>query len=67
MRLSPSEIAEILADLRARHRDLDDAIDRLSGAPAPDQLEVTRLKRRKLRLKDQIAWYESKQIPDLDA
>jgi hypothetical protein len=67
MNESPGEINEILADLRTRHRDLDEAIARLSHAPAPDQLQVTRLKKRKLRLRDQIAWYESKLIPDLDA
>jgi hypothetical protein len=67
MTQSPGEIAEILADLRTQHRDLDDAIARLSEAPARNQLQLTRLKKRKLRLKDQIAWYESKLIPDLDA
>lgn len=64
---SQSAIAQILTELRTQHRDLDDAIARLSEAPATDQLQLTRLKKRKLRLKDQIAWWESKQIPDLDA
>ncbi|MDX1626205.1 MAG: DUF465 domain-containing protein [Wenzhouxiangellaceae bacterium] len=63
----PETIAEILADLRLQHRDLDDAIRRLAESPSTDQLQLTRLKRRKLRLKDQIAWWESRQIPDLDA
>ncbi len=67
MRESPAEIAEILADLRTRHRDLDDAIERLSESASTNQLQLTRLKKQKLRLKDQIAWYESKLIPDLDA
>lgn len=64
---TPAEIAEIIADLRTQHRDLDDAIDRLSEQPGINQLQLTRLKKRKLRLKDQIAWWESKLIPDLDA
>jgi len=67
MTQSPGEIAEILADLRTRHRDLDDAIERLSESASTNQLQLTRLKKQKLRLKDQIAWYESKLIPDLDA
>ena len=64
---TPSDIAEIVAELRVQHRDLDDAIHRLADSPAPDQLQLTRLKKRKLRLKDQIAYWESKLIPDLDA
>lgn len=64
---SQAEIAEILADLRTQHRDLDDAIERLAESSATNQLQLTRLKKRKLRLKDQIAWWESKMIPDLDA
>lgn len=64
---SQSDIAEVLAMLRLEHRDLDDAIHRLADSPAPDQLQLTRLKKRKLRLKDQIAYWESKLIPDLDA
>ena len=64
---SQAAVAEILADLRSQHRDLDDAIERLSESATMDQLQLTRLKKRKLRLKDQIAWWESKLIPDLDA
>lgn len=64
---SPSQILEILSDLRSQHRDLDDAIARLSESPTMDQLQLRRLKKRKLKLKDQIAWWESRLIPDLDA
>lgn len=62
-----SSIAEVLADLRGRHRELDESIQRFSAAPTADQLKLTRMKKQKLRIKDQIAWWESKSIPDLDA
>jgi len=53
--------------LRQEHRDLDDAIDQLSKVPSTDQLRLRRMKKRKLRLRDQIEYWESKLIPDLDA
>jgi len=64
---SPSQILEILSDLRSQHRDLDEAILRLGESPSMDQLQLRRLKKRKLKLKDQIALWESRLIPDLDA
>jgi hypothetical protein len=60
-------IARRLIELKVEHRDLDAAIDRLAGDRARDELQIRRLKKRKLVLKDQIAWLESKLIPDLDA
>jgi hypothetical protein len=62
-----SEISTRLHELRQEHRDLDDAISQMAGNPATDQLKLRRLKKRKLRLRDQIAYWESKLIPDLDA
>ncbi len=56
-----------LAELRVEHRDLDDVIARLLEGPYVDQLQVRRLKKRKLLLKDVIARLESALIPDLDA
>lgn len=56
-----------LAELRVEHRDLDDVIARLLEGPYVDQLQVRRLKKRKLLLKDVIAHLESELIPDLDA
>lgn len=52
-----------LHELRSEHRDLDTVIARLSEA-AVDQLQLVRLKKRKLLLKDEIAWLESRLIPD---
>lgn len=63
----PGEIANLLAELREEHRDLDEAISRLAADPAMDQLQLSRMKKRKLKIKDWIAYLESKLIPDLDA
>ena len=53
--------------LRQEHGDLDAAIEALLGAPAVDQLQVARIKKRKLRLKDEIAILEDMLIPDIIA
>jgi len=53
-----------LHELRSEHRDLDTVIARLSEGAALDQLQLVRLKKRKLLLKDEIAWLESRLIPD---
>ena len=63
----PGEIVHLIGELREEHRDLDEAIARLSLDPRVDQLRLTRLKKRKLKLKDWIAHLESQLIPDLDA
>ena len=57
----------MIVRLREEHRDLDLAIARLVEDPVADQLGLTRMKKRKLKLKDWIAYLESKLIPDLDA
>ena len=56
-----------LAMLRTEHRDLDAAITALSAADSQDQLQIARLKKRKLRLKDQIAMIEDYLTPDIIA
>lgn len=56
-----------LDGLRIEHRDLDAAIDALTGSGSTDQLQIARLKKRKLRLKDQIALLEDYLIPDIIA
>ncbi|HEX5489070.1 MAG TPA: DUF465 domain-containing protein [Rhodanobacteraceae bacterium] len=63
----PAMLVRRLAELREEHRDLDAAIARLAGDPACNQLQLSRLKKRKLKLKDMIAYFENKLIPDLDA
>jgi hypothetical protein len=53
--------------LHVEHRDLDDVISRLSNSPAQDQIQLQRLKKRKLFLKDQIAMLERQLEPDIPA
>ncbi|MDB5694210.1 MAG: hypothetical protein JWO81_3273 [Alphaproteobacteria bacterium] len=59
--------ASKLVRLRLEHRDLDAAIEALRAMPALDQLQLARLKKRKLRLKDEIALLEDQLIPDIIA
>lgn len=56
-----------ITELRVEHRDLDLAVAALCADPWPDQLRLSRLKKRKLQLKDAIARLESMLIPDLGA
>lgn len=65
--MNQDEINDWLADLRTEHRDLDDVIRVLQEQVYPDRMQLQRLKKRKLMLKDMIASLESKLIPDLDA
>jgi hypothetical protein len=58
---------ERVRSLRIEHRDLDDVISRLQMDLYTDEIQLRRLKKRKLMLKDQIARLESEQIPDLNA
>jgi hypothetical protein len=60
-------LKEKLATLRMEHRDLDDIIQRLTGQFPLDQLQIQRLKKRKLLLKDLIARLESQLVPDIIA
>ena len=53
--------------LYLEHRDLDDVIFRLSASPIQDQLQLQRLKKRKLYVKDQIAVLERQLTPDIPA
>ena len=61
------EIVRRLLELRVEHRDLDDAIKALSQADYVDQIQLKRLKKKKLAIKDTIQKLESELIPDVDA
>ena len=54
-------------ELNVEHRDLNDIIDRLSQEPGQDMLQLQRLKKRKLLLKDQIRHLERQLTPDIPA
>lgn len=61
------EYREELARLREEHRDLDAAIEALQTSPAPDLLQLQRLKKRKLQLRDRIVFLEDQLTPDIIA
>lgn len=63
----PAITVRQLSTLKIEHRDLDAMIAKLAIDPGNDELELKRLKKRKLHLKDSIAILESRLIPDLDA
>lgn len=65
--LSEEELRKRLELLRSEHRDLDAAIAALTEAGSSDQLQIARLKKRKLRLKDQISVIEDSLLPDIIA
>ena len=65
--MDEEELRRRLAVLRTEHRDLDAAIHALGAADSQDQLQIARLKKRKLRLKDQIAMIEDYLTPDIIA
>lgn len=65
--MDEAQIRARLDALRQEHRDLDAAIDALGAAGASDQLRLARLKKRKLRLRDEIAILEDQLLPDIIA
>jgi hypothetical protein len=70
MDLTTEESAAVrikLEILKSEHRDLDEIIVRLSRDPGLDELQLRRLKRRKLLLKDQITQLEGQLVPDIPA
>lgn len=68
--LDPEEDARLraqIAALREEHQDLDDAVRALEALPMPDQLQIARLKKKKLILRDQITKLEDRLTPDIIA
>jgi hypothetical protein len=65
--VNEDELRKRLAHLKTEHRDMDAAIAALSSAGSGDQLQLARLKKRKLRLKDQISLVEDYLTPDIIA
>lgn len=64
---SDAELRVTLQDLKAKHRDLDAAIEALETKGTGDQLSIRRLKKQKLALKDRIALIEDQLTPDIIA
>jgi hypothetical protein len=65
--VTEQEMRKRLEALRIEHRDLDAAIEALSSSGNSDQLQIARLKKRKLLLRDQIVILEDHLIPDIIA
>jgi len=65
--MNEAELEKHLQTLRGEHRDMDAAIAALSEAGSGDQLQLARLKKRKLQIKDRIALIEDTLLPDIIA
>ena len=61
------KLQDLLISLKAEHRDLDDAISALVQRGVPDMVQVQRLKKRKLAVRDEMARIESRLLPDIIA
>jgi hypothetical protein len=67
MTASTEQVRARLIELEVEHRDLDVAIDRLADTVSTDDLQLRRLKKRKLQLKDQIIQLKMQLVPDIPA
>ena len=67
MTLENADILVKIQQLRVQHRDLDDSIDALLNAGTTNMLQIKRLKKQKLLLKDKIATLEDEMLPDIIA
>ena len=65
--MTEAEMRKKLAMLKTEHRDLDAAIDALRESGSTDQLQIARLKKRKLALRDHIEMIEDALVPDIIA
>jgi hypothetical protein len=67
MQTDSDSLKQRINELHLEHRDLDDVIARLGEKPGQDQLQLQRLKKKKLLLKDQIMHLERQLTPDIRA
>jgi hypothetical protein len=67
IRMDKQGIATRIIELQVEHRDLDDIIDRLAASPNCDELQLKRLKKRKLQIKDQMTMLQMQLVPDIPA
>lgn len=65
--MDEEQIKRRIVELQTEHRDLDDAIERLSQQPGVDELRLRRLKKRRLMLRDCIARLQMELVPDIPA
>jgi hypothetical protein len=65
--MDDTETARRAEHLRIEHRDLDAAIEALRAVTNPDEIQIARLKKRKLKLRDEIAMLEDMLVPDIIA
>ena len=65
--MNNKEIKQRINNLLLEHKDLDDALNLMKEKPFIDELQLKRLKIKKLKLKDEIKLLESKLIPDIEA
>ena len=67
LKMNNSELRHRISNLSLEHKDLDDAIKLMLEQPFIDELQIQRLKKKKLKIKDELHLLESKLIPDLEA
>jgi len=65
--MEQDEVKRRLIELQIEHRDLDEAIARLSSQPGVDELALRRMKKRKLQIKDAVQLLEMRLVPDIPA
>jgi len=65
--MDDTKIRKRIHELRLEHKDLDDSLNLMKEKPFIDELQIGRIKKRKLKLKDEIKLLESKLIPDIEA
>ncbi len=65
--MDEQEIQRRIVELQVEHRDLDDVIDRLTAMAGHDELQLRRLKKKRLQIKDQILQLQVQLVPDIPA